>query len=123
MALRLSAHFTDTEFACRHCGKVKRPPEKLLKALELARSRHYPKGLTIRSGYRCTVHNRAVGGKPLSRHKVGDAADIPPVMTVAEAKACGFRGIGFQEATGLVIHVDMRRVKTTWAYDADGKTP
>ena len=29
-------------------------------------------------------------------------------MTVQQAKACGFRGIGFN-GRGLVVHVDMRR--------------
>lgn len=120
---KLSAHFDSREFACKHCGRLVGPPAGLVKALELARVRHYPNGLVIRSGYRCQAHNAAVGGKRLSRHLRGDAVDIPPRMTVAQAKACGFRGIGYQKATGLVVHVDMRLIKATWVYDAQGNTP
>ena len=104
----LSAHFAKGEFACRHCGKL--PPggvsRDLLKALETARARHYPGGLPIASGYRCPQH-RLSQASPRSRHVRGDAADVPPVMTVDQAKACGFRGIGFNRS-GLVVHVDMR---------------
>ena len=104
----LSEHFSVAEFACRHCGKL--PPRGISKALlanlEKARARHFPTGLRIASGYRCPQH-RLSQASPNSRHVKGDAADIPPVMTVQQAKACGFRGIGFN-ARGLVVHVDMR---------------
>lgn len=122
---RLSAHFTSEEFVCSHCGRL--PAQgvsaALVAALEKARAAFYPRGLVIVSGYRCPVHNAAVGGKPASRHLVGDAADIRPVMTVAQARALGFRGIGFTQATGLVVHVDMRPAPATWSYDAQGRTP
>jgi len=51
---RLSAHFDSREFACKHCGRLPagKPPYSLLAALEKARTRHYPKGMVIRSGYR-----------------------------------------------------------------------
>lgn len=107
-AAMLSRHFAVSEFACRHCGKL--PPGgvsgRLLAALEVARERHYPGGLPIASGYRCAAH-RLSQASPRSRHVVGDAADVPPVMTVQQAKACGFKGVGFNRA-GLVVHVDMR---------------
>lgn len=119
--MNLSTHFTDSEFACKHCGKKRRVPAALLKALELARSRHYPKGLVIHSGYRCWTHNRAVGGKLLSRHLVGDAVDIDPAMTEAQARACGFTGVGL-DVHGKAVHVDMGPSRT-WHYDANGNTP
>lgn len=107
-AAMLSRHFAVSEFSCRHCGKL--PPGgvsgALLAALEVARTRHFPDGLVIASGYRCAQH-RLSQATPSSRHTKGDAADIPPVMTVQQAKACGFKGIGFNRA-GLVVHVDMR---------------
>jgi uncharacterized protein YcbK (DUF882 family) len=119
----LSPHFDSSEFACKHCGQTKTPPKTLIDALEKARSLHYPHGLPIVSGYRCPAHNAAVKGKPNSRHLAGDAADIPPAMTIAQAQALGFRGIGSQDSNGLVVHVDMRRVRATWTYDAAGHTP
>ena len=119
----LSPHFDTTEFACKHCGKTKRPDPTLIAALEKARSLHYPRGLRIVSGYRCAVHNAAVGGKRNSQHLAAKAADIPPVMTVEQAKALGFRGIGYQAGTGLVVHVDMRWIRASWEYDAAGHTP
>jgi len=120
---RLSAHFDSREFACKHCGRLPgKPPYSLLAALEKARTRHYPKGMVIRSGYRCPTHNAAVGGKKGSRHVAGDAADIAPVMTLKQARDCGFRGIGV-DVRGRVVHVDMRPVPAVWRYDENGRTP
>lgn len=113
-ATMLSRHFSTAEFACRHCGDL--PPGgvsgALLAALEVARERHYPGGLTIASGYRCPQH-RLSQASPRSRHTKGDAADIPPVMTVQQARTCGFKGIGFSRS-GLVVHVDMRLIRSTF---------
>jgi uncharacterized protein YcbK (DUF882 family) len=111
----LSTHFSASEFACPHCGVVK-VVTPLVDALEKARNLYYPKGLRIISGYRCVMHNRAVKGAPSSRHLRGDAADIVPVMTVPQAEALGFRGIGYVEATGKVAHVDMRSRRAFWSY-------
>ena len=36
---------------------------------------HYPSAI-VTSGYRCTLHNAAVGGSPTSSHLKGLAADI-----------------------------------------------
>ena len=47
----LSTHFSRGEFACKHCGKIVVPPTLMVAALEVARARHYPRGLTIRSAY------------------------------------------------------------------------
>lgn len=111
----LSPHFSTREFACPHCGRVIVSPT-LVAALERARELHYPRGLRIVSGYRCRAHNLEIKGAPLSRHMRGDAADIVPVMTVPEAEALGFRGIGYVEATGKVSHVDMRSRRAWWSY-------
>ena len=68
-ATMLSRHFSTAEFACRHCGDL--PPGgvsgALLAALEVARERHHPGGLTIASGYRCPQH-RLSQASPRSRH-------------------------------------------------------
>jgi uncharacterized protein YcbK (DUF882 family) len=111
----LSLHFSTHEFECPHCGRVT-VSDLLIDCLERARGLYYPRGLRIVSGYRCPEHNAAIDGAPRSRHMRGDAADIAPVMTIAQARALGFRGIGYSEATGKVRHVDMRKPLTLWAY-------
>lgn len=116
----LSAHFSRGEFACSHCGKVK-VTTPLVQLLERIRAAHYPKGLRVVSGYRCEEHNRAVGGATASQHMRGMAADILPRMTLAQAKACGAKGIGIQDATGLVVHVDVGPARKPWHYGSDGR--
>lgn len=114
----LAPHFTTKEFACKHCGRcyVK---NGLLRRLEKLRKRHG--AITIISGYRCPEHNANVGGAKYSEHVDGAAADVPPKMTVAQVKAMKlFSGIGYQGATGLVRHVDIRHLTGT---NMTGGTP
>lgn len=101
----LSPHFSSREFACHHCGVVKIAPT-LVARLEILRAQ-IGKPLVIVSGYRCPVHNRAVGGAPASKHLLGQAADLRPnVVTLLQAQAAGFRGIGHRGR--WVTHVDVR---------------
>jgi zinc D-Ala-D-Ala carboxypeptidase len=74
------------------------------------------KPIPIVSGYRCPVHNHAVGGAPDSQHMYGSAADIPRgICTSSQATRAGFTGIGTKD--GLPIHVDVRDGPlTTWKY-------
>lgn len=107
-------HFSRAEFACRHCGQVK-VATNLLESLEILRAIKGGRPLKIVSGYRCPVHNRAVGGANLSRHLIGDAADIPEgYATVAEAERAGFTGIGSKGP--WAVHVDRRPRRTRWRY-------
>lgn len=63
--------------------------------------------IAIVSGYRCPVHNAAVGGARDSQHMYGAAADIHSgIATVSQAARAGFRGIG--SAGPWAIHVDVR---------------
>jgi len=119
----LTPHFSRSEFACKHCGKIVIPPSAMLVALERLRVERFPKGLVLVSAYRCPIHNAAVGGKKASRHLAGDAVDIHPLVTVTEAHHYGFRGIGAQRASGLVVHLDWRPTPALWFYDANGATP
>jgi hypothetical protein len=49
---------------------------------KLERLRSFVRGpIVIRSGVRCTAHNKAVGGKPDSAHLTGEAADIACVAS------------------------------------------
>lgn len=106
---KLSAHFNEDEFACKHCGTV-RVNMKLVNKLEVLRSMCGGNPITVTSGYRCMDHNKAVGGAPLSQHVPGSAADIiisnTPVNVVpAKAIEAKFTGVG-QYAT--FTHVDVR---------------
>lgn len=109
----ISDHFSAREFACKCDGKyqdcarvaVTRWQLRALEQLRTAAGRPLP----IVSGYRCTQHNRAVGGAPNSQHRNGSACDVPPMLTLAQVRALGvFSGIGYQSRTGLVVHVDTR---------------
>lgn len=72
--------------------------------------------LPIVSGYRCAIHNRAVGGAPRSQHRLGTAADVPEgLVTVEQALMAGFRGIG---SRGIwAVHLDVRPGRLArWRY-------
>ena len=104
---RCSEHFTFKEFASKGNGWIK-VDRALIEALE--RYRKAVGGpVTVISAYRDPVHNRRVGGKPLSQHLQGNAADIDAVLPTAKVQGLGvFSGIGFQKQTGLVRHIDVR---------------
>lgn len=101
----LSTHFSASEFRSRD-GSYKAPPAELLGRLEALRCR-IGRPLPILSGYRSPADNRRVGGARQSRHLVGDAVDIPTgLVTVDQARAAGFTGIGHRG--GYVVHLDVR---------------
>jgi uncharacterized protein YcbK (DUF882 family) len=131
----LSPHFTAAEFACPHCRVSKALPALVL-GLERLRTLGYSSGLVVRSGYRCPVHNKAVGGAANSQHRYGSAADVDLRVSLASVVALGvFSGVGWQTAAGgrrLVRHVDVRHASghnttggtpahpTTWEYGPGG---
>lgn len=101
----LSPHFSRREFACHHCGACEVSPA-LVEALERLRSA-VRRPVYIVSGYRCRLHNAAVGGAPRSMHLYGKAADLSTTLaTVAQALAAGFTGVGHRR--GWAVHVDVR---------------
>lgn len=69
----LSRNFSRSEFACPHCGEVEIDP-LLVATLQRIRDKAGP--VVVTSGYRCPVHNEAVGGVRNSQHIYGRAADI-----------------------------------------------
>jgi len=69
-----SEHFTFSELACRCCGRVYITPGLLYLLEDIREQIRRP--VVINSGYRCPSHNAAIGGKPLSQHPLGTAADI-----------------------------------------------
>jgi uncharacterized protein YcbK (DUF882 family) len=73
--VKISEHFSRSEFACK-CGcDFSAVDVELLGVLESLRE-HYGAPITITSGCRCEAHNAAVGGAPKSYHVRGLAADI-----------------------------------------------
>jgi hypothetical protein len=102
---RCSRHFTYREFRSKGNGWIK--VSRLL-VWHLDGYRDQFGATSIVSGYRDPAHNRRVGGASQSRHMKADAADLKPVATVAQARALGFKGIGFNRSSGRVAHLDMR---------------
>ena len=110
----LSEHFSESEFACKHCGKgADKISPKLIELLEQLRWNIGGYPLHINSGYRCPTHNANVGGVPNSQHVLGTAADVacPPQLTFGQFKwyvdQLPFDGIGIYENANF-IHVDVR---------------
>lgn len=73
-------YFKEKEFACKCCGQL--PPlakENIVALVEAVLDQAREKlgmQVIVNSGYRCPVHNKAVGGVPNSQHMRGEAADI-----------------------------------------------
>lgn len=73
-------HFNDTELRCKCCGRL--PPEAKANAEALVDNVLDParellgKPIHVNSGFRCPLHNTAVGGTAKSQHILGEAADI-----------------------------------------------
>lgn len=108
-------YFTAGEFACKCCGRVM-IDNRLVTMLD--RVRHtLGKPIYVSSGYRCTAHNKAVGGATGSYHVKGLAADITAHCELERLqRLCFAAGI----PTAVIyynqgfIHVDLGPART-WA--------
>jgi uncharacterized protein YcbK (DUF882 family) len=89
--------------------------DELVALLERIRA-HHGRAVRIVSGYRCPVHNAAIGGAANSMHMYGAAADLElGVLTAPEARSNGATGIGIKGTSA--IHVDVRDGEVTeWRY-------
>ena len=91
-------HFKISEFTCRGKMIAGGMDKLLLTGLEQLRYNLGGNAIVVNSGYRCSSHNRAVGGIPNSEHLYGRAADIrvvgvlPSKVYTASDKI--FRGVG-----------------------------
>ncbi|HET6448018.1 MAG TPA: D-Ala-D-Ala carboxypeptidase family metallohydrolase [Conexibacter sp.] len=104
---RCSQHFTFRSFRSPGDGWIKLD-RALARALEVYRAA-LGEPVTILSGHRDAAWNAAHGGPPDSQHLHGTAADVEPAMQLADVLALrAFSGIGYDAATGLVRHVDVR---------------
>ena len=119
---QLSRYFNSTEFDCHGsgCCLTTLINPKLIEYLDKLRE-HFNSPITISSGYRCTTHNRNVGGATGSRHSKGDAADIvvkghSPREVAQYAESIGIKGIGLYETAkdGYFVHIDTRNNKSFW---------
>ena len=114
---KLSLHFDEAEFLCKHCGAGAGKISPRLIALLEAMRQVYGRAIRIASGYRCPKHNADVGGVPSSAHLTGEAADIVAIFAgdryglLDAAFAAGARRVG---VGGSFLHVD---VSTTLPQD------
>lgn len=105
-----SPNFNFREFKSKGDGWIKVSRELVLGLEEYRELVGGP--VSVISGYRDPQRNASIpGASKNSQHLYGNAADIAPVKTVADVKRLGrFSGIGYQGASGLVRHVDVRHV-------------
>ena len=115
--IKIAENFKLSEFECRCCQVVKLDSE-LLKRLQAMRT-ETGRPLRITSGYRCSAHNRTVGGASGSQHLEGKAADIVIVgMSKAEQDALceKYFADGGLGKMNTATHVDTRGHKARWDY-------
>lgn len=116
-ATRLSYNFKSTELDCKgkSCCSQTVIDDQLVVYLQRIRN-HFDKPVVINSGYRCSKHNKAVGGATLSKHRFGMAADIvvkgvKPQEVAQYCESIGIMGIGLYDT---FTHIDTRRNKSFW---------
>lgn len=102
--------FSPVEIACKGTGEILVNVDAL-RAFDELRSM-LDKPFSPNSAYRSAYHNAAVGGAPFSRHRTGDAFDIPLSVGSKEeierlARLVGFKGFGMRYNT--FVHIDMGR--------------
>ncbi|MBL4802076.1 MAG: hypothetical protein JKY45_09285 [Emcibacter sp.] len=114
--MKLSEHFSDYEMTCPcGCGFDEITLE-LLDMLEVIR-RHFGQPVTITSACRCEGHNKAVGGKLNSRHRLAMAADIqvrgimPAAVYAFADKEWKISGLGRYKT---FTHIDCRGYRARW---------
>lgn len=118
----LSKNFRQKEFDCHGNGCCSNTvlDSKLVEYLQKIRD-HFGKAVNITSAYRCTTHNKKIGGATKSYHIQGKAADIvvqgvTPREVAKYAESIGILGIGLYETSkdGYFTHIDTRTTKFFW---------
>lgn len=116
---QLSTHFKVSEFRCK-CGKVHdtKIEESLITMLEKLYKKVNAAKCIVVSGYRCTAHDKAVGGNGYGAHTLGVAADvyfydkdgnvIPTDILSCVAQDLGFSGIANINDMMHNIHLDIK---------------
>lgn len=118
----IAKNFKVYEFACRGSGCCSTAviDTKLVEYLQKIRD-HFGKPVNVTSAYRCSKHNKTVGGVTGSYHTQGRAADIvvdgiAPAEVAKYAESLGIKGIGLYETDkdGHFVHIDTRSSKSFW---------
>ncbi len=109
-------HFKKSELCCKCCG-IGGVKSELVAVLELVRLR-FNKPVIVTSPFRCLDHNKAVGGKPNSKHVLGKAADIV-VKDVDPKEVYDFLVQTFPKSYGIgkyatFTHIDIRVGMARW---------
>lgn len=125
----LTKNFTRLEFQCPcGCGQQSADTE-LAEKLQLIRDK-VDRPLKITSGYRCILHNAAVGGSSGSKHRYGMAADWRTANRSINPVALGIIATQYFKAVGIywydgcaIVHTDTRDAKATWLCDAPKHYP
>lgn len=123
--MRLTNNFKLREFQCK-CG-CEMPAEVLVEVKKLAEELQdirdfIGRSITINSAYRCTKHNKLIGGSKNSQHLLGKAADLNPSDLSAEGL---FRTLEVLTQFGYVldggigiyntfVHYDIRDTRARW---------
>lgn len=71
---QLTKNFNEREFVCHCCGELVLDSELVI-CLQMLRDL-LGEPITVNCGYRCLKHNRELGSKDTSQHRLGKAADI-----------------------------------------------
>lgn len=116
---QLSPHFCAREFRCKcsspHTFQVS---EQLVSRLEQLYSSLGCSKIIVNSGYRCTAHDKTVGGNGVGQHTKGTAADvvcydksgsvISAKTVCCKAQDLDFGGIANISAKYQAVHLDVR---------------
>lgn len=122
----LTPHFKKKEFDCK-CGCAQTKHDTNLSGnLEKLRTL-IGASMVINSGYRCSRHDKAVGGSGSGQHTKGKAADVrcsavnPVLLGIVARKY--FHGVGiYWYGDTAFVHVDTRGYKTTWLKSLSGES-
>lgn len=116
-ALKLSANFKVSEFACKDGSDTVFISPGLVTVLQKIRD-HFGKPVIITSAYRNDAYNKKVGGADYSQHKYGMAADIyinrvspETIAEFVETIMPNTGGIGIYSS---FVHVDVRTDRARW---------
>ena len=116
-AVKLSANFKVSEFACKDGSDTVFISPGLVTVLQKIRD-HFGKPVIINSAYRNDTFNKKVGGADYSQHKYGMAADIcikgVSPATIAEFVETIMPNTGGIGIYNSFVHVDVRTARARW---------